>query len=322
MTSPGIIYRPYRAGDELAIIELCNRVFATRWNLPRWRWEFADNPIARMDVSLAFSGTTLAGHCAGVPMRMVHDNSALRATRIQNAFVHPSMQRRGIFSRLLDELKTRLRTSEVDHVFSFPNDRSLPVFLKTGVYVHVCDVYTYELEIGRVAPDTSVRGEVEVVDAPAFTPRDAAFVGRELARCRIHNPRDLDYLRWRYHPGSDRRYRIVRVFDGGEQVGLAVAKAYRAGRAIDVVELVFRADEALLRAGLRAASRCFSAERPRVLTSWSMSHYPLHDLLLRMGFKRQDRPTHLISHALTSRASRDCDEPSAYYVTMGDSDVY
>jgi hypothetical protein len=62
--------RPYRDGDEAAILELFARAFHQPRSLERWRWEYAENPHGNHRISLAVDRDDRIGaHYAGYPVR-------------------------------------------------------------------------------------------------------------------------------------------------------------------------------------------------------------------------------------------------------------
>ncbi|HYI10577.1 MAG TPA: GNAT family N-acetyltransferase [Thermoanaerobaculia bacterium] len=61
--------RPYRIGDEAAILDLFARSFphAPR-SLEHFRWKYRQNPFGNERISLTYSGGALAGHYSGYPV--------------------------------------------------------------------------------------------------------------------------------------------------------------------------------------------------------------------------------------------------------------
>jgi GNAT superfamily N-acetyltransferase len=314
-------YRTYRAGDEAKILERYNAVFCKSRTLAEWRWEYQDNPGQRLDIVLAETPSDLVGHTAAVPLTMRHDGRDVAAARIENVFVDSTFQRRGIFLASLLRLTDRL-AAEVDYVITFPNDNSLPGFLRTGQYVHVCDIACFALPLAELRGSRSAECSIEIESAASLRVQDSEFAMRQLEAFAIHTTRSLEYLRWRYHPNSGRAYRVLRITRGGEQLGLAVAKAYPAARSLDLVEFLVMPEPALLNAVLAALAEAFAAQPLERVTLWSMPHYPMHGLLLDLGFAPETRVTHVLCKAFSARCSRRCGRPEAYYLAMGDSDVY
>ena len=63
--------RPYRPGDEAAILDLFEQAFHLRRSVERWRWEYDENPYGNRRISLAVDEAgRLAAHYAGYPVRM------------------------------------------------------------------------------------------------------------------------------------------------------------------------------------------------------------------------------------------------------------
>lgn len=321
MSVPSVTYRGYVSGDEHQLLELYNHVFSRNRTSKHWRWEYEENPIRRRDSTVAFQGPLPVGHTGGVPLEFSHDGCRVRTTRSQNGFVHPDVQGRGIYRELLAQFTEKLRADAIDFVFGFPNDNSLPSFMRRGEYEHPFDLFAYQCRIDACVGGALPHVTVQLASALELTPSDAAFLQRRLAGTAIVNPRDLEYLRWRYHPRSGHAYRIVRAFMEGRQIGLAVAKPYRAGRSLDLVEFVFE-DGTGVRAVLTALAEAFRDEQAECFSVWSMEHYALHEYLRSIGFEREPRATHFVYKPLSSRCSSRCDKPQGYYLSMGDSDVY
>lgn len=317
-----ISYRSYRDGDENVILELYNSVFAKHQSIEQWRWAYRRNPVGRMDIALAFDGTQLVAQSAGIPLVLSHEGQLLQTSRIQNVLVHPDCRGRGIFTQTLLRLTEHLRLHEVDFVLTFPNDKSVPGFLKTRTYEHAFDISQYEWNASCGIAGAVDLIAVELEESPVFHESDVDFVRRELAPFAIHNVRDLPYLTWRYHRDSGAPYRVARAFLDAEQVGFAVVKPYPQTGSIDLVEFVVASDESIVRSLLRGVLAAYEREQLHVLNLWSMPHYPLHTSLLRIGFERTERVTHAMYKRFSARCSSRSGDATAYYLSMGDSDVY
>lgn len=273
-----------------------------------------------MDTQLGFSGETLIAQSAGIPLVMSHDGRIVGASRIQNVLVDPGWRGRGVFTESLLRLTKHLEGNKVDFVLTFPNDNSLPGFLKTGLYTHVFDMVALQWDSGAGLPEAT--GTVQAEIGSGFNQGDADFIARATKGQAIFTVRSLEYLRWRYHPDSGREYRTVRAFRGGEQVGFSVVKAYPPEGSVDLVEFIFGDDEAAVRAAIGAIGGLFQQERCGVFNVWSKEHYPADACLRRIGFKPAGRSTHVVFKTFSARYSARCADPAAYFLMMGDSDVY
>jgi GNAT superfamily N-acetyltransferase len=321
MTRSQILYRSYEEGDEDAILDLYNAVFARPQTLSQWRWAYKSNPVGRMDMILAFAGETLVGHSAAIPLRATHDGLAVDTSRIQNVLVHPDFRGKGIFTETLVRLTDQLRDNAVDAVLCYPNDNSLPGLIKAG-YTHQRDVFQYHGD--AEAAGQAVPGDIDVLvdDALSFTPRDAAFISKELWQFSIYNVRDVAYLTWRYGPDSGYRYRVFRARRGDEMAGFAVTKAYAEKRSIDLVDFVSGGDPQVIRSLLSAIGTAYASEAAGGFDVWAMEHYPEFAALTDMGFRKSNRLAHVFWMALSARASAKSGSSNAYYLSMGDSDVF
>ncbi len=321
MISDAVTCRRYREGDESRIVELFKLVFERDYRTSTWEWAYKCNPQRCVDAVLAFSQATLVGYAGAIPLTFNADGHLARVGRIQNVMVHPEFRRQGIFTRLLQLLAAQLSERGAGLAIAFPNDNSLPTFIRKEGYRHVAEIPTFNL------PAASVRAAsggniVNSVDAAAsLVPADVHFMSSCLGLSGLSTHRSLEYMHWRYHADSGRRYWVVRASVRNERVGLAVCKLYSQTCSVDVLELACAADRHVV-AGLLAAIRdhCGGAE-VQSFNLWSMDHYPLHGLLLKMGFTRAATATHLVSRNL-SGADLCAPEPRRYYLSMGDSDVY
>lgn len=316
-----ITYRSYRDGDEEQILNVYNSIFTKHQTLSQWRWAYEQNPVRRPHAILAFCDERLIAHVAVMPLVLSQDGQILHASRLQHAFVHPDFRGRGIFTEVLNRLTRDLAESAVDFALAFPTAErhSFPGILKVG-YTHGFDIFEFRLDVSRGVGAPEGPLTVEIEEVPVFRTADVHFIQGELAPFAIVNARSVEYLMWRFHPDSGNAYRIVRAWMSGEQVGLAVVKSFPAGRSIDLVEFLFRNDERIVRSGLQAIHTYFQNEQPTSLMVWSMDHYPVHPCLARVGFEK-GRTTHVVYKWLSSR-SHHSNAPDAFYLAMGDSDVY
>ncbi len=322
MGGSAITYRLYREGDEHAIVDVFNAVFARPQALSQWQWMYRHNPVGRFDISLAVCGEKVVGQSAGVPLVLSHDGQPVQTSRYQHMLVHADFRGHGVFVKTLVQMGEHLQEEAVDFVLGFPNANALPGYMKVGGYVYLFDIFQYHLDATRgiAAPADGITTAVD--EAPEFTPADVNLIAQEVSRFAILNVRSLPYLTWRYHCDSGNRYRIVRAFSGGEQLGFAVVKPYLAARSIDLLEFICRSDESVVRTLLHAIHTSYRQEQLNTINIWSMEHYPVHQHLRRVGFQQGAEGTYVMYRTLSSRCSRHCNEPTAYYLAMGDSDVY
>ena len=111
--------RPYRPGDEAAILKLFHRAFHHPRGLERWSWQYAENPYGNRKISLAVDGDgALAAHYAGYPVHVWADAGVLTseagrldALQIGDTMTAPEARRVGRGS-------TSLLTRTVNHYYA------------------------------------------------------------------------------------------------------------------------------------------------------------------------------------------------------------
>jgi GNAT superfamily N-acetyltransferase len=324
MGTEGVCYHACRPGDDAAIVALLERVFQQAYPLPRWCWVYQRNPVEGNQTVLATCGHRVVGCAGAVALPFQVDGRFVRTVRIQDAAVDGSFRGRGLFVEIIRALSEDARRRGIGFVLTFPRPHrpaSRISFDRAG-YSHAGDIFAFALPVARLSGCAPAGVRVAIEPTPLFTDRDVAFITFALREFRIVNRRDLAYLRWRYHPASGRKYVVARAFAGDQQVGFAVCKYFAAGRSIDLVEWVVRGDEDVIAASLIAIARHLDPTGAATFNLWSMEHYPLHGHLVRMGFERADANTWVMSLPLSATLTGVCSDLSAYYLSMGDSDVY
>jgi hypothetical protein len=314
-----VTYRTYEEGDEGDILQMYNRVFPATQSARRWRWAFRSGPVNRMDVILALAGTRIIGQSAGVPQRLERDGCMLSASRIQNVGVDADFRGRGIFLETISRLTDSLQKSGVDCIVGFPNDNSLPAFLKLG-YRHLFDVFQFHGPVPKATVDEGLTAEIS--EARNFQTSDITFIERALPAAGIlRTVRDAAYLSWRYAPESGNAYWVTRVCRNGELAGFAVSKGYEAGRSVDILEFVTDGDPAVARALLSATATSYGRGADGGITLWAMDHYREFEYLRSSGFTATNRSSHFIWKDLSGRSGLR-EARADFYLTMGDSDVF
>lgn len=305
------------------IIELYNSIFSKDRNPAQWKWGYADNPCGESKICQSFMGSRLIGHTAVVPLGFYCSGKSIDVVRSQDSFVHADFQRNGIFVDLVSELVYNVSRDGCDLVMGFVRDgrHSMPGLLKTGLFAHRLDVRSWEMPLPTKRVE--IKGtQISVGVDPVFDASDVACADRLLAPFAIRNRRDLQYLNWRYNSASGKQYTVARVWSDGRLAGWVVAKSYSSTRSLDLVECILPAEPALVQSVIEALSIHFRHAGLERCVVWSMEHYPLHSCLLEIGFTAGSLTTHLLIAAPSERCSAQSGTAAAYYLAMGDSDVY
>jgi hypothetical protein len=178
----------------------------------------------------------IVGFRALMRWKFLVESGAINAVRAVDTATHPDSQRKGIFSLLTEEALRALR-GEVDLVFNTPNEKSLPGYLRLGWRL-----------VEQLRPSVRVRKPLRVARAfrtlrmleggsrPGAPPVDgepaaavlqddqamSLIVAAAQEEDRLHTPRDLPFLRWRYGAAPNLDYWAVRVERAGSLQGMAL----------------------------------------------------------------------------------------------------
>lgn len=341
MPEPWLL-RPYREGDEGAILDLFARVFGIKRSLQHWRWQFLDNPCGRLFIHLAVAPSgRLVGQYAGLPVRMQWDGQERLFVQAVDVMADPEFRGdrslSGVFGELLAcYIRECLGPDGAAVGFGFPPLGHLRLGRQQG-YVRLHRVEQLVKPLEAVSPSrwfrpitgwTWVVEEVSAVDGRA---------DRLWERCRpelrLAAIRDARYLNWRYTRHPEIRYRffavkrrfseawaglaVLRV--GGEKATAYLGQGEPVASLVDwLVPLSERAvAEALVR-------RCESAGREAGMTAlyaWCRPGSAHWRIFAERGFRSEPTPMYLTAvPGIDGISVQEAGE--RWYYTMGDSDLY
>lgn len=319
-----IVYREYSDGDEHAIVELYNYVFKRNITVDDWHWAYRENPVERRDIILAFCGSTLVGQSASVPLTYCCRGTLVRATRMQNVMVHPDFQGMGIFTQALKRMTDYIYRQNLDLVVTFPNNNSLPTFIRKLDYRHVDDVFTYQMSDDALTTPGSHELTVTIDECARFSETDHNFMLKCLNQYVFFNSRDAHYLAWRYNTRSKKDYRVLRAYHGDTLTALVVFKYYSDASGVDLVEFFTDSGTNII-AYLLNEIRGYYASRNVPVHSyniWLFPHYALFTWFIETGFKQTPFSTHVVCKSFSPATESGSELRTSYYLSMGDSDVY
>lgn len=179
-----------------------------------FHWKHREGPFG---ASAGLAALAADGALAGVRLvqrwRFAAGGLEVRAARAVDTATHPDWRRQGIFRRLTLELTERLRAEGTSLIFNTPNPRSRAGYLAMGwrdlgrVPLMIRPLRPLRLASGLLRgrersaapePPRPPRGTLPVAEMLADPAADAFFAPPALTDDRLHTPRTIDYLRWRY----------------------------------------------------------------------------------------------------------------------------
>lgn len=232
--------RPYREGDEAAILELFERAFHHRRSVEHWRWEYTANPLGNRRISLAVDGDDrLAAHYAGYPVRFWSDVDGpprvLDALHVGDTMTAPEARRVGrgrtnLLTRTVRHFYATWCHGRVDFNFG-ANTGKIQRFSRRTAGARRLEAVPYRVRELPGAPFPApaplaarLAGwrVARVDDAEGIDGRWDALWRRVRGAYRFLLERDRRYVAWRYAAHPDVEYRIWTVLRFRRLVGWAV----------------------------------------------------------------------------------------------------
>lgn len=306
--------RPWRPGDEAAILGLFRTVFGREMSPAYWRWRFLDHPAGGPCVMLAWAGDTLAAHYAASRATLSAAGETIPAALSMTTMTHPDWRGRGLLEATARALYATLADEGAAATLGFPNQMVHAARLTRLGWIDVCDAPTMTADLARPpAPDPAV------VEIPAIDARFDRLAARLAPLTPVGFARDAATLAWRIDANPAQRYTRLVLPEGDEIAGYALLKPFGA-EAMDLVELR-AADAAATRALLAASLARAAASGARRLHCWRLCAEPDRPAFERAGFAAGAPVTYFGGCAL-ARPAALFDDPRRWRLAMLDSDLF
>ena len=329
---PRFTVRPYRDGDEQAILDLFARCFP---HAPRsaehFRWKYRENPFGNGRISLTFDGDgRLVGHYSGYPVPFRIDGADVLAHQIGDTMTDVSIRHVGrgptsILGRTALDFYERFCEGQVAFNYGF-NVANIQRFSLRFLRSDRVEPVTYRVRDLRARPlaplprvARRLRGyRLELVKEP--TREWDALFARVGEAYRFLVRRDARYVRWRYFECPDRTYNVVAVRRWNRMAGWI---AYRIDgnrflwgdalfdpRAPDAVEVL-----------LRHVVPTYPVD---AIEGWLPARPPWFDVILRgLHFETRPEPQDLSVMCVPFTAADAATRMGeTLYYTWGDSDLF
>jgi GNAT superfamily N-acetyltransferase len=248
-SSEEIVLRPMKERDLPEVMELL-RVSLGERPFERdeafWRWKHEENPFGPSAAIVAEASGRIVGLRAFLRWKWRTGAAIVDAVRAVDTATHPDWRRKGIFRKLTLQLVAQVAAEGSSFVFNTPNRSSRAGYLQMGwrdvrrVPVVAKVLRPMELALGFLRSTNGHRDAARaVVDAPPVSELlRQPFLEELLARSfqgepRLHTPRTIEYLRWRYDriPGVE----YNSLWDSaGESSAAVVMRARSRGRLREV----------------------------------------------------------------------------------------
>lgn len=316
--------RPYRQGDEKAIMELDARVLPSEWNrrtLENWYWKFTEtNPSGPAFIWIAEHNGKIIAHFAAVPYRLKVGDREITASHTIGALVEHRFQNRGVLKLVGDRLLEELVQHQIPYTWGFPNRRAYR-FEKTALgyedLIRFDEWHIPVQKISTIPDDPGVQG-IEVFHDDFDRLWEACSADYEIAVVR-----NAEYLKWRFANRPDWDYYYFGCYDENRLSGYVVLKLYREedllrGHIIDI--FARRDDRKTLSRLIRRSMKFFVRQEVDEITVWIWGSPVIEEIFTLDGFTRREIDRPLILRINVPHAYRDkILDNSRWYFTMGDS---
>ncbi|TMC37576.1 MAG: nucleotide sugar dehydrogenase [Chloroflexi bacterium] len=353
----GIRVREARPDDYEAVQECMGQVYRETAGLKTavfdrtlWEWQYFHNELPSMIV-VAEAEDRICGYYHVLRFRMRVRGRPAIAAMVQDVGTLSGYRRQGAFRAMGGLALERLRAEGIDFIYTFPNARSLPSFVRDHRYdvVTPVPVYLAPLDLGGLLASRIHLGmpgrwlgrlltplaRALTLHAPALERADGVIrVGpvdarleplmRDLARGRdVSLERDLRYFHWRFFDKPTGDYKVWALERGGRFSAYVVTRGAVLFDARCTILMDFGClpgEEEALRRLIR--TRLADDAREGAVLGVTMG---LHSQLGKLGFLRvpdrlNPRPFNLLVRGL-ARGGPELLDGSAWHITLADWDV-
>lgn len=347
--SSSITIRPYRFGDERALVGLFQKAFGHPTTEEHWRWKLKAQPSAVENVWLAMFDDQPVFQYAGIPTRFWLSQTPASTMVSVDTMTAPEFRRRGLLTRVAGRVYAEWRDRGIAFVIGLPNEQwgsraaalgwqaLFPLqwlvrplrpeaILARRLNVSLLREATFLSAVWNRFLQGRVRRDPRITTEPIQHADDAfdEFWERSKAEWMFSTVRDRAWVSWRFLSSPTRAYRLTLARRDGMPSGYCVHSVTRTqGRtSANLVELfVPRADYATRDTLLCELIENLLAAKAEVLFTLAVPGTPLFSWLRRAGFL----PYHAfsvqlvpLSAALPMAAMHD---PNHWNLTGADFDV-
>ncbi len=319
-----------------------------------WEWQYLRNEIPSVIV-VAETAAGLCGYYHALRFRMHLGGRPVIGAMVQDVGTLSAYRRQGVFRAMGGFALERLRATGIDFIYTFPNARSLPSFVRNHRYTVVArvPVYLAPLDLGALLASRLHLGAAGRWLGPLLGPLlraltlrtpplergeevvrldsiDARFepLARDFADGRgVGIERNLRYLRWRFLDKPAGGYSVWGLARGGWLSAYVITRPAElfGARCVMLMDLgCLAGQEAALRRLIR--DRLAAEEGEGAVLGVTMGLHPQFGELSKVGFVRvperfNPRPFNLLVRELAEGRPRLFDR-SAWHITLADWDVF
>jgi hypothetical protein len=326
-----ILIRRYQPGDETSILRFFEESFHQQRTLEHWQWKYRENPAGAEHISLAFNGAQeLVAHYAAYPVFLQDGDQVGVIHQIGDTMTAPSIRHIGrgqtsVLGRTAHHFFDSFCEGKVVFNYGFNvgniqrfSERFLRSFRVDSVAYRTRDLVAHPMKSVSRWERLTHGYRLELLTETSAEWDDLFARVAPSYECLVR--RDAQYVRWRYLTRPDVRYAVVSVRRRGKLVGWLVFLV-RENRLTIGDALFDPQDPGALEFALRHLVPQYPVQRIEGWFPQSPSWFD--DVLSRVGMVLKQEPQDL-ALMCTPFLRADAVERmrSAFYYTMGDSDLF
>ncbi len=207
-------------------------------NAELYQWLYQDNPSGGSITFISEFNGKIIGHYPSILTDLKVRDRVCKAGIVLDLLTHKDFRRRGMFKSLQETSMKELSRSGVDFCLAFPNQLSLPGFLKMGWKIIATIPLLVKPLILPVLSCKKKEGRVAVSEADEFDERFDTLFKDSTKKIPTAVIRDRKYLNWRYRMKPAVKYRLLIAQNDKELLGYIVLRirnifAFRTGLIMD-----------------------------------------------------------------------------------------
>jgi len=220
------------------------------YNQEYWDWQYAQLPTKKSYVYVAWDSDRIIGYYHVPIYKCSINGKEKRIGNIQDVAVSSKYRGAGLFRKLAEFANKDLDNSDVDFIYTFPNDKSIRTFLKYNNFKQVSRVSAYFRPVNLAA---IIRSKINLfglekiagwfadfainVFSKNIIIKDASIehilgIDEEIENIFIkfgqqfknHLIRDREYLKWRYLNSARGKHSIITLREAGKITAIVVLK--------------------------------------------------------------------------------------------------
>ncbi len=304
-----ISYKIAKKKHIIKLLSLYKKFYPTDgWSLKTIEWEYFNNPFGKAKVFLALSGDKLVGITTSIPIITQMQNDIFSGYRTQNVLTDINYRGQGIFYRLLSNNNNYLdRFTDIN--ISFPNEKSLPFFVKTN-WSSVCKIPLFEKNIKKIEKITLKYSLIS----------EFKNIHKDLWENNLLNKIDImcskKYLNWRFILNPKSEYKVFEITNRFKPIGFIVLKKYTATGNIKIGHVVkLSCPKSFISDAINFANNYFYNLSIKKFNIWLINSSNI--LLNNLNFKKKPLEDRFFIYRSSNKISS-----KKWNLSMSFSDVY